>query len=240
MPVAFQMPFAAHRLATRCPAFGVEQTPIAAAGRFRSRAAVVLAQPPLEIGRPADIGSIALPISAAQDVDETSHQPMVRTPADINPVFPFLDFLCDPMSRSLEPDRSKGRLGMPRRPFVSKNRGPKRRDRRIGLVANAVSSTCPVSGHILPAARSLNPLRRNAVPAGTIMDPMTDDPDMGTSVPHPMARVPGPAAPGARHDLDTRRRRRGADHDLTGDLGMSGRRPDRNRSTQSEQRRNGE
>ncbi len=70
LPVALQMPFAAHRLLARIEALGMQQHPHPAARRAGALPGIVLRETAIEIERPADIGDRPARRFGAEDIDE--------------------------------------------------------------------------------------------------------------------------------------------------------------------------
>lgn len=73
IPVALEMPFAAHGGAAGVVPLGIEQDPAPASCRFGAGPGVVLRKAALEIHRPSDIGPMEPPVGAAEDVDVAGH-----------------------------------------------------------------------------------------------------------------------------------------------------------------------
>src|SRR6185437_10726830 len=70
LPVALEIPFPAHGLPPRSEFLSVQQNPDAPACTARTQAGIVLRQPALDVGGPADIGQRAVDRVAAEDIDE--------------------------------------------------------------------------------------------------------------------------------------------------------------------------
>jgi hypothetical protein len=72
--VAFQMPFAAHRLWSRRVPLGVQQHPQAPARRARSRPGIVTSQALIKVVGPSDVSSMAAFARTSQNVYEALHE----------------------------------------------------------------------------------------------------------------------------------------------------------------------
>src|ERR1035437_5164702 len=72
-PITFQVPFTAHGFASRRVLLRVPQTPNPPTRRQRACPGIVLGKTPVQIGCPADIGSIAVFAPTTENVNEAFH-----------------------------------------------------------------------------------------------------------------------------------------------------------------------
>jgi hypothetical protein len=99
------MPFAAHGCASRIVSFGVKKNPVPTSRRFCASASVMLLKPPIEIGRPPDIGSVIGGAFTPQDVDVTGHNP-----SPVAQALAYPDILSIPLERPHLSKDAKGEV----------------------------------------------------------------------------------------------------------------------------------
>ena len=78
LAVALEVPLAAHRLPPSAEPLHVQQDPGPPARGARADPGIVLEQPAIDVGGPADVGQMPVLGAAAEDIDEAGHPPIVR------------------------------------------------------------------------------------------------------------------------------------------------------------------
>src|SRR6476661_1615708 len=78
LAVALEVPLAAHRLPPGAEPLHVKQYPRPPARRARADPGVVLEQPAIDVGGPADVGQSAVRRAAAEDIDKAWHVPSLN------------------------------------------------------------------------------------------------------------------------------------------------------------------
>ncbi len=73
LPIALEMPFAAHGCASSMVSFGVEKNATSSPRRFCASTRVMLLKTPAKIGRPPNVGLVFSPALVSKNVDVTVH-----------------------------------------------------------------------------------------------------------------------------------------------------------------------